>query len=137
MKIDTEHFDRCINTAREAFSLLETVEIDSTSYDIYRTAAVKAFEMTLELAGKLLRKVLKPYFSSPKTVDRLSFKDLFRHAAKHDIIDLKSCERWLSYRDNRNTTAHDYGEGFGNVTLSILPQFICDAEALSEALKKC
>ena len=30
-------------------------------YDLYRNAAIKSFELSLETAGKLLRKALKPY----------------------------------------------------------------------------
>lgn len=37
----------------------------------------------------------------------LVFKDIFRHATLPSIIDADSCERWLQYRDNRNSTAHE------------------------------
>ena len=40
-------------------------------------------------------------------------------------------ERWLSYRDNRNDTAHDYGEEFAETTLKLLPAFVEDAKALA------
>jgi hypothetical protein len=66
----------------------------------------------------------------------LAFKDIFRYAAKHGIIDAESCERWLIYRDNCNSTAHDYGLGFAEDTLSLLPQFILDAQALVKAIEK-
>ncbi len=32
---------------------------------------------------------------------------------------------------NRNTTAHDYGEGFANETLKILPDFLKDVREFS------
>jgi len=32
-------------------------------------------------------------------------------------MTLEEVERWFAYRDNRNDTAHDYGEGFANETL--------------------
>lgn len=65
-----------------------------------------------------------------KQADQLTFKDIFRHAAKHGLLELEEVERWLIYRDNRNDTAHDYGEGFAEETLRLLPQFIIDAERL-------
>jgi len=37
------------------------------------------------------------------------------------MITMEEAERWLEYRDNRNDTAHDYGEGFANDTLALLP----------------
>ncbi|MDD4962593.1 MAG: nucleotidyltransferase substrate binding protein [Gallionella sp.] len=82
-----------------------------------------------------MNKCLKQYFASTKQVDQLNFKEVFRHAAKHDLINLDEAERWLAYRDNRNDTAHDYGEGFANETLALLPQFIVDAYRVNQAIQ--
>lgn len=101
---------------------------------MYRSACIKEFEIILEQSGKLLKKVLKPYFASSKAVDMLVFKDIFRHAVLHSIIDTDSCERWMQYRDNRNSTAHDYGVGFAQDTLKLLPQFISDAKIILKAI---
>ena len=73
-------------------------------YDVFRAACVKEFELVLEQSGKLLRKRLAGYFASHRQADRLAFKDLFRHAAKHGLIAPAACERWLEYRDARNET---------------------------------
>ena len=106
------------------------------AYDIYRAACVKEFEIVLEQSGKLLRKRLCAYFASNRQADRLVFKDLFQHAVKHDLIDPDTCERWLKYRDNRSDTAHDYGEGFAETTLKLLPDFIADAKALADVIEE-
>ena len=103
-------------------------------YDIYRAACVKEFELVLEQSGKLLKKRISVYFASNKAVDKLSFKEIFRRAVMHTLIDIDTSERWLAYRDNRNNTAHDYGEEFAETTLKLLPQFIIDAKALSLAI---
>lgn len=103
---------------------------------MYRSACVKEFEIILEQSGKLLRKLLKPYFHSSKAVDELVFKDVFRHAVLRTIITAETCERWLQYRDNRNNTAHDYGVNFAEETLVLLPQFITDASALAAAINQ-
>lgn len=131
MTIDTSHYDRCIRTLENAYSLLNDAHPESIEYDMYRSACVKEFEIILEQSGKLLRRVLKPYFHSSKAVDDLYFKDIFRHAVKHGLISAENCERWLQYRDNRNSTSHDYGINFAKETLLLLPQFIADASALS------
>ena len=68
--------------------------------------------------------------------DRLNFKDLFRHAARHDLLDTGAVERWLGYRDNRNDTAHDYGEDFAETTLKLLPSFVEDAQALASIIEQ-
>ena len=46
--------------------LLRQAEPESIDYEIFRNAVVKGFELTLEPAGKLLRKILKIYTGSPR-----------------------------------------------------------------------
>ncbi len=136
MYIDTMYYERCISTLEKAHALLSKANPEQIDYDMYRSACIKEFEIILEQSGKLLRKILKPYFHSSSAVDKLFFKDVFRHAVLRTIITDESCERWLQYRDNRNNTAHDYGVNFAEETLKLLPQFIIDATALAEAIKQ-
>ena len=135
MNIDTAFFLRCILTLEQAYTLLNKADPSSIAYDMYRSAAVKEFELILEQAGKLLKKCLKPHFHSARAVDRLVFKDLFRHGAQYDLLSLEQAERWMLYRDNRNNTAHDYGVHFAEKTLGLLPQFILDAKSLEKVIK--
>ena len=135
MSIDTTFLRRCIATLELALEHLEGVGEEDIIYDLHRAACVKEFELVLEQSGKLLRKRLAPYFASNRQADRLVFKDLFRHAAKHGLVDADAAERWLRYRDNRNQTAHDYGSGFAEATLKLLPGFIADASALADMIE--
>ena len=135
MKIDVEYYVRCVKTLQHAFALLDTVETDTIEYDMCRSACIKEYEIILEQSGKLLRKVLKPYFHSSKEVDQLYYKDLFRHAVLRSLITDETCERWLEYRDNRNHTAHDYGVIFAEETLALLPNFIADSFEFAEMIK--
>ncbi len=136
MSIDTTFLRRCIGTLESAFNEIgRRSESDDIMYDICRAACVKEFELVLEQSGKLLRKRLAAFFASNRHADRIAFKDLFRHAARHGLIDADAAERWLGYRDNRNDTAHDYGEGFAEATLRLLPGFIADAKALADMIE--
>ena len=136
MNIDTVFLRRCIRTLELALDELgRRSETDGVVYDIYRAACVKEFELVLEQSGKLLRKRLAEFLASNRQADRLSFKDLFRHAAKHGLMEPEAVERWFLYRDNRNDTAHDYGEGFAEATLKLLPGFIADAKALADRIE--
>lgn len=136
MNIDTQFFERCIKTLADAYQLLQKAEKESTAYDIYRSACVKEFEIILEQSGKLLKKSLKPYFHSAKAVDNLVFKDIYRYSGQHGLISLDEVERWLTYRDNRNDTAHNYGADFAENTLQLLEQFIIDADALAKVINR-
>ena len=135
MHIDTSFLQRCVQTLEMSLDLLNKSEKDSIQYDMYRSACVKEFEIILEQSGKLLKKSLKPYFHSNKEADKLFFKDIFRHAANHSLITIEETERWLEYRDNRNSTAHDYGKGFAEETIKLLPQFIIDANRIVKAIQ--
>ncbi|MCF6283972.1 MAG: nucleotidyltransferase substrate binding protein [Candidatus Hydrogenedentes bacterium] len=136
MSLNTEHLQRCVQTLESALVLLEQSPSDSIEYEVFRNAVVKGFELTLETSVKLLRKTLKLYFSSSKAVDQLTFKDAFRHAAKHDLLTGEEVERWFIYRDNSNNTAHDYGERFAETTLVLMPGFVEDAKRLEERLAR-
>ncbi len=134
MVIDTTFLQRCVQTLEKSLELLNKSDKEAIEYDMYRSACVKEFEIILELSGKLLKKCLKPYFHSSKEVDRLFFKDIFRHASLHSLITIEEAERWMLYRDNRNSTAHDYGVGFAEETLKLLPQFIIDANKIIKVI---
>ena len=126
---------RCIASLERAIEGIEHYGADDTLHDVYRAASIKEFELVLEQSGKLLRKRLAAYFASNRQADRLYFKDLFRHAARHDLIDCDAVERWLGYRDNRNDAAQNYGEDFAEATLKLLPAFIEDAKALADMIE--
>ena len=136
MPLDTQHLRRCLQTLELALESLGSHPADDIVRDIYRAACVKEFEIVLDQSGKLLRKRLRPWFASHRQVDRLVFKDVFRHAAKHGLISAEACERWLTYRDNRNDTAHDYGAGFADATLKLLPDFVSDVKVLAAMLER-
>ncbi len=134
MNLRTEHLSRCIETLEKSLVQLRQAPAGSIDYEIFRNATVKGYELTLETAGKLLRKAIKSYVGNPRAVDELTYKDVLRHAAKHNLLDNAAVERWFAYRDNRNNTAHDYGEGFAEETLVLLPDFIIDARHVEKTL---
>ena len=137
MSIDTTFLRRCIASLERALREIgELEDSEDVLYDIYRAACVKEFELVLDQSGKLLRKRLAAYFATNRQADRLNFKDLFRHAAKHCLLDCDAVERWLRYRDNRNATAHDYGENFAETTLKLLPAYVADANALASMVEQ-
>lgn len=128
---------RTAATLEQALLAMDRTPVgDVVMYDLFRNAAIRSFELSLETAGKLLRKALKAFGSSSRSVDGLVFNDVLRHAGKHALLDEAAIERWLAYRANRNNTAHDYGEGFANVTLRLLPSYLDDLRAPAAALQK-
>lgn len=133
--IDTSYLEKCIKTLEKAFSLLKNSNQDDLDYELFRSASIKEFEIILEQCGKLLRKVLKPYYHSSKAVDQLYFKEVFKQCVLRSIISIELCERFLVYRDCRNNTAHEYGVNFAEEILLLLPEFIADSKTIVEAIK--
>lgn len=136
MKIETDFLERCVATLAHANAALAQLSpTDGIEYELYRSAAIKEFEIILEQSGKLLKKVLSPFFASKKQADRLYFKDIFRAAHKHGLLTEVEVERWLNYRDLRNATSHEYGEDLAEELLPELSQFIKDAEKIIILIK--
>ena len=133
--IDTSGLRRCIGTLETAFAHLQHEGPDGPMRDIFRAACDRQFELVLEVGGALLRRRLRDFFASSREADRLTFRDSFRHAAKHALVTADACERWLQYRDVRNVSAHDYGERFAETALELIPAFVADAQALSDAIE--
>ena len=136
MNINTDYLDRCIETLERAFDLLQNYGPGEIEHDLYRSACVKEFEIIEEHCGGLLKKRLRDYFASNREADTLTFKDIFRRAAKHVLITDDECGRWLHYRDCRNNSAHQYGEDYAEAVLTVVPTFIQDAKALSQVIRQ-
>ena len=134
-KTDTAFIKRCIQTLERAFQQLQQTDKEVLDYDLYRSATIKEFEIILEQLGRLLKKSLKPYFSSPQKLDQLIFKDIFRYGGHHGLLTIDEVQRWLQYRDNRNLTSHDYGLHLVNKTLVLMPQFLLDAKKLVDVIE--
>ncbi len=132
--MNTEYLEKCIKTLERSYTLLQRAEENSIEYEMYRNSLVKGFEMTIEQSGKLLRKKLAPYFSSKRELDKVTYKDLYRHALRHGLLEAPEVERWFAYRDNRNSTTHDYGQAFAEETLTLIEPFIKDAYRLKEMI---
>ena len=133
-EINTEYLQRCIETLQMSYDFIKNSTKGSIEYEVYRNSLVKAFEITLEQSGKLLRKKITPFFASKKDTDRLTFKDVFRFANKYSLLTEDEVQRWLKYRDNRNNTAHDYGQACAEETLSLIEKFLLDAKNLKQVI---
>lgn len=133
-KINTEYLQKCIDTVVKSYDLLKNSEEGSIEYEVFRNSLVKGFEITLEQSEKLLKKKITPFLASKKAADMLTFKEIFRQANKCSLLSGEETERWMAYRDNRNTTAHDYGESFTEETLKLISDFLTDVQNLKKVI---
>ena len=135
-RIDTGYLKRCIVALEVALQEIESYGESDVLYERYQVACVEQFELVLEQSGNLLRKRLAAYFASNRRADELEFNDLFRHAAKHRLIDIEAVERWLGYRDCHNDSSHNpHGENSAEAIVRLVPAFLADARALADTIR--
>ena len=73
--------------------------------DLHRDGVIQRFEYTIDLAWKILGRVLKQHYDVLEQ-DIRSKKDIFREAAKIGLIgDVQS---WILFYEARNQTSNDY-----------------------------
>ena len=137
MGTDTTFFRECLDRLEVYCQLLDRDREDETARRLGRELCIERFEVALEQSGKLLRKTLRPWLASNRAADRLTFRDLFRHAAKHGLIDMEAAERWLSYRDSLNGSGEPDGADAAVVAaVERLPAFVADARALVAVVER-
>lgn len=134
--LNTSHLQRCIETLEMSLRLYFKAEGDSVDQEVFRNAVVKGYELAQETAFKLLRKALKEYGYGSQKLNALVVREVLRLAAQHGLMSVEEVERWFAYRANRNDTAHDYGVGFAQETLRLLPLFLEDIQRLEASLRK-
>lgn len=133
--LNTDHLQRCIQTLQSSLRLYQSAEAGSIDQEVFRNAIIKSDELAQETAIKLIRKALKECGHGSKKLNDTPIKDVLRLAAVHGLMTITEVEHWFKYRDIRNNTAHDDGEGFAKATLRLLPDFIADIISLAATLE--
>lgn len=133
--LNVDHLRRCIQTLASSLTFYQQAAAGSIDQEVFRNAIVKGYELTQETAFKLLKKALKAFGHSGKKLEATPVKEILRFAAVHGLLTLDEVERWFRYRDNRNNTAHDYGEQFATETLVLIPAFLQDITTLADTLE--
>ncbi|MGH8586495.1 MAG: nucleotidyltransferase substrate binding protein [Gammaproteobacteria bacterium] len=137
MTIDTDHLDSCVRTLGSDHRWTAT-DRPNRAASIKRSSETSlsiGYELTQETSFKLLKRALQDFGHGRRKLDATPVKEILRLSALHGLMTLEEVERWFAYRDNRNDTAHDYGEGFANETLKLLPAFIVDVRTLEAILR--
>ena len=95
-------------------------------------ACIKRFEYTLEIARKMMKKILKKIYAHPE--EELTVNNIFRFMQGYNFIS--DWERWRNYYEKRNNTAHEYNLEKSRELVSIIPQFIQDTEELIDNINR-
>lgn len=135
--INTDHLQNTLRALETAYSMYQRAveEREPTMQEVLRMAIIEGFELAQEISFRLIRRRLRDFGYGIRRIEATPVRELLRLAAQHSLLAIPEVERWFTYRDNRNSTAHDYGDAFVQQTLTLLPDFIRDAYALAERLR--
>lgn len=98
--------------------------------DIVRDSAIKRFEMSFDLAWKMVKAFLEEYHNTPCASPRHCLREAFRLGL------LEYDEYWLEICRLRNETVHTYNEILAEKIFAELPQVLSAFQKLSVAIKK-
>ena len=105
---------------------------DSPLLEYIADSCVKRFEYTLETAWKLVKKILIQKYG--KTEPELTMNNIFRSMQGYGYA--KDWEKWRSYYQKRNDTAHEYNIVKSRQLIEIIPAFLEDTEFLIKKLNE-
>lgn len=108
---------------RKAVTSLKKALLQSKN-EYTRDAVIQRFEYTYELCWKMLKR----YLSEETGTTEFNLRNLFREAARQEIIDVP--ETWFQYQIARNLTSHTYNEKTAEETYLVAREFAKDAEKL-------
>lgn len=85
--IDTTFFRSRLDRLDACLDAFDGAE-DATTRRLAGEVCAEYSEVALEQRGKLQRKGLRSWFASNRQAHGLSFRDVFRHAAKHGLMEV-------------------------------------------------
>ncbi|WP_447974753.1 nucleotidyltransferase substrate binding protein [Nitrospira sp. Kam-Ns4a] len=97
-----------------------------------RDACIQRFELSFELAWKMLKRRLELDLPNPQDLDTMSYRAIIRAGAEQGLIE--NVPAWFVYRDKRNLTSHSYDAAKAKEVFAVLPDFARDARALLQRL---
>ena len=98
--------------------------------EFIRDSAIKRFELTFDIAWKLVKVILE----EQKGISCFSPKDCFREAFRQKIIDADPM--WLKIVDLRNFSVHLYDEKFADDLYKRLPKILEMFKSLKEKIEE-
>ncbi len=129
MYLDLTVFQKALDSLKSAIIKYN----QDVNDDMIRDSVIQRFEYTYGLAIKMIERFLQT--TSTLDVDTLSFNQLIRDANERGVL-LGNLENWAEYRKKRNITSHTYDETKALEVVSIMDDFIKEAEFLLNKLKE-
>ncbi len=131
MQISISNLEKALITLDESYEILSNNKNDYLT-TVLEDAVIKRFEYTLEISKKIMKKVLKKFYD--KQEEELTVNNIFRFMYGYNYIS--DWERWRTYHEKRNITAHEYNLEKSRKLLGLIPDFLRDTKELIKNLKE-
>lgn len=131
MNIDFSNLISALTTLKSSMETLEKHKSCDFA-DMLEDSCIKRFEYTLEIARKLMKRILKKVYG--KSEEELTVNNTFRFMQGYKFIP--NWENWRNYNEKRNNTAHEYNLEKSRKLIEIIPQFIEDTDILINNLEE-
>lgn len=128
MDFNTDVLKKSLQTLRESWKAYQQ-NTDEKLTSIIADSCVQRYEYTLETAWKLMKRYLKLVYG--KSDAELTINNIFRLMNGYGMI--ADWENWREYYAKLNETAHEYSIEKSRDVLTVIPRFLDDAQALSDA----
>lgn len=128
MDFNTDVLKKSLQTLRESWKAYQQ-NTDEKLTSIIADSCVQRYEYTLETAWKLMKRYLKLVYG--KSDAELTINNIFRLMNGYGMI--ADWENWREYYAKRNETAHEDSIEKSRDVLTVIPRFLDDAQALSDA----
>jgi nucleotidyltransferase substrate binding protein (TIGR01987 family) len=102
---------------------------------LYRDGVIQRFEFTYGLCHKMLLRSLEQASPAQEEIAEMSFAALVRTGSEFGLLR-SGWENWQRFREARNITSHTYDQAKAAQVLSVVPDFLGEAEFLYEQLQQ-
>ncbi|MEY3642539.1 MAG: hypothetical protein RLZZ149_467, partial [Pseudomonadota bacterium] len=96
---------------------------------------IQRYEFTYEISHKMLKRHLEMTAPNPDIYDSMSFADLIRSGNEQALLR-SDWTKWKVYREMRAKTSHTYDENTAVEVVSVISDFILEAQYLLDRLQK-
>jgi nucleotidyltransferase substrate binding protein (TIGR01987 family) len=136
MPLDLSSFKNAVEALRMAVGEAQNPDfmdhLTPLQQDIVYSGVIQHFEFTFELAWKMIGRWLS-HNVSPEIVDTNTKKDLFRLAARKNLVH--DPKRWFEYNELRNRSSHTYDAKLKEKAFKVIIQFLSEVTLLLAELE--
>jgi len=100
----------------------------------FRAAAVHAFELTYELAIRMIRRQLSEIVANPGALPEMAVPNLMALAAETGLV--RAAAPFEAYGEKRDAASHDYDELGAEEVVDGIDRFVADMRFLRDELRR-